>query len=450
MRDSCSPVRSRLPSILLAAALGLAATLLLVAPVEAEAEVTEIVFASGPDDTGTVQRLVDAFNESNRGAIEVTWRQMDRDNNAHRDQLVEVLSSGAGGIDLIASDVVWTAEFAKNKWVEDLTRRFYQAYERDAFLAPALGSATYRLRIWGVPWYTDAGLLFYRKDKLAQSGFAAPPATWQELADIARKVKQDSGTRYGFVFQGAEYEGGAVNAAEYIWSAGGELMSTQLTVTGMVMRGVTETDTVLVGSDAAARGLDIARKLVADQIAPAAVTDFREREALDAFLAGDAVFLRSWPYVYGALREAGFTSDQFGVAPLPAAAAGGRSASCLGGWNLMINAGSGTPERDAAWKLIRYLTDPAQQERQAREAGLLPILGTLYEDEMLVGDVPVIGLGKEVFTSRLYARPTSPFYSEISASIARAFNRTLTGDLTGAEAAQTLDRELQAIVQRNR
>ncbi|MGB5523157.1 MAG: ABC transporter substrate-binding protein [Polyangiales bacterium] len=441
---------SRLPGVLLVVALGLTMASMLAAPLHAEGGVTELVFASGSDDSGTVQRLVDAFNEANRGAIHVTWRQMGPESDAHRRQLVKELSSGKGEIDLIASDVIWTAEFAKNRWVEDLTRRFYGAYDRDSFLAPALGSASYRLRIWGVPWYTDAGLMFYRKDKLAQSGFAGPPATWEELARVARKVMKDTGTRYGFVFQGGEYEGGAVNAAEFIWSAGGELMTGQLTVTGAVLPGVAETDSVLVGSDAAARGLDIARKLVDDKVSPLAVASFREREALDAFVAGDAVFLRSWPYVYTALQQAGVTLDQFGVAPLPAASAGGRSASCLGGWNLMINARSSKSERDAAWKLIRYLTAAAQQKRQAREAGLLPVLRNLYEDSELVKEVPMIGLGKQVLTSRLHARPISPFYSEMSARIARAFNRTLKGELTGAEAAQILDKELRAIVRRNR
>ena len=436
--------------VLLAAALGLATTSMLAAPLEAEGGATEIVFASGPDGTGIVQRLVDAFNETNRGAIHVTWRQMDRDNNAHRRQLAKELASGTGGIDLIASDVIWTAEFAKKRWVEDLTRRFYEAYDRDSFLAPALGSATYRLRIWGVPWYTDAGLLFYRKDKLSKSGFTAPPATWEELARMARKVMQDTGTRYGFVFQGAEYEGGAANAAEFIWSAGGELMTSAVTVTGAVLPGMTETDSVVVGSEAAARGLDIARKLVAEKVSPAAVASFREGETLDAFVAGDSVFLRSWPYVYASLRQAGFTHEQFGVAPLPAASAGGRSASCLGGWNLVINASSSKSERDAAWKLIRYLAAPAQQKRQAREAGLLPILRALYDDPDLVKEVPVIGLGKKVLTSQLHARPISPFYTEMSAKIARAFNQTLKGELTGAEAARVLDKELREIVRRNR
>ncbi len=414
------------------------------------AQVTEIEFASGPDDTGTIERLLAAFNASHRGDIHVRWRQMARESDAHRRELLDDLAADPGGIDLIASDVIWTAELARDGWVEDLTDRFYDAFDRQAFLAAPLDSAIYRLRIWGVPWYTDAGLLFYRREQLAKSGFSEPPATWAALGDMARKVMRDSDTRWGFVFQGARYEGGTANAAEFIWSAGGELMTPRLAVTGLVVNTVTEVDKVQIGSAAAARGLDIARRLIADGITPAAVTGFREQEALKAFLDGDAVFLRSWPYAYGVLRRAGFTPAQIGVAPLPAAAADGRHASCLGGWNLMLNAASGPAEREAAFTLIRYLTDPAQQRVQALQAGLLPVLDALYDDAALIEEVPLVALGRQVFETQLHTRPMSPFYSEVSASIASAFNRTLQGELTGSEAARLLEDELRAIVIRNR
>lgn len=449
MKSSSRKLNSGLSSLPRAGALCAALAFMLVASAQAQSGPTKIVFASGPDETGTVQRLIDDFNTANIDEIEVQWRTMDRDNDTHRLQIVEELAAGSESINLIASDVIWTAELAKNRWVEDLTKRFYASYERGSLLGPALDSATYRLRIWGVPWYTDTGMLFYRKDLLAESGFAAPPATWSSLSEMAQKVMQDSGTKHGFVFQGADYEGGTANAAEFIWSAGGELVANQVTVSGMVVKNVTERDKVLVDSAAAARGLDIARLLVSDNVAPAAVANFREQEALDAFVAGDAVFLRSWPYAFNALLKAGFTTDQIGVAPLPAMTEGGASASCLGGWNLMINVNSSKAQKNAAWQLIRYLTTPRQQQRQAREAGLLPIVNALYEDEELVSSVPVIALGKKVLTSQLRARPMSPFYSEISSSIAGVFNRTLQGELTGAEAAEILDKELRPIVARN-
>ncbi|MEM6731364.1 MAG: ABC transporter substrate-binding protein, partial [Myxococcota bacterium] len=390
---------------------------------------------------------VEAFNAANQGKIEVEWRQMDRQNDRHRAALVKDLSSKTSTIDLLASDVVWTAELAKNKWVEDLTPRFESEYNRKAILAPALESATYRLRVWGVPWYTDAGMLFYRKDRLRESGVGAAPKTWDELAKISLRVMKDTGTRYGFVFQGAEYEGGAANAAEYVWSAGGDVMTGRVTVTGLVVSRVTETDIIAINSKEAAQGFDIARKLVVDQVAPADVANFKEKDALDAFVAGDAVFLRSWPYAYRILRDAGFTAEQIGIAPLPSAS--GVSASCLGGWNLMINARSTDAKREAAWTLIRFLTDRAQQERQAREASLLPIRVELYGDSKLANDVPVMALGRQVFEKSLRSRPKSPFYAEVSSRIARAFNRTLKGELTGEQAVKALERELRAIAIRN-
>jgi multiple sugar transport system substrate-binding protein len=410
----------------------------------------EIVFSAGADETGTVRRMIDAFNADHRGEIRVEWREMPSENDAHRRVLLDDLATAPGGIDVLASDVVWTAELAHGGYVRDLTDRFYADYDRETFLPAPLGSATYRLRIWGVPWYTDAGLLFYRRDLLARSGITGPPATWDELGETALRVMGESGVAHGFVFQGAAYEGGAANAAEFVWSAGGEVMTSRLAVTGVVVNTAVEVDQVAVGSEEAARGLDIARRLIQDGVAPPAVADFREAESLEAFAAGDAVYMRNWPYAYRALLRAGFTDDQVGMAPLPAAGAGGESASSLGGWNLMVNARSNEAERRAAWTLIRYLTDPVQQRRQALEAGLLPVLESLYDDPRLSAEVPVIGVGKEVFATRLHERPMTPFYGELSSSIATAFRRLLRGEIDGGEAAALLEGELRAILARNR
>ncbi|MDJ0928672.1 MAG: ABC transporter substrate-binding protein [Gammaproteobacteria bacterium] len=419
-------------------------------PASAADQPTPIVFASGPDDTGTVQRIIDAFNAEHAGRIEVTWRQMDRDNNTHHDQLVADFVAQRDVPHVIASDVIWTAEFAKNGWVEDVTKAFYDDYDRAAFLGPALESATYRLRIWGVPWYSDASILFYRKDLLAASGFGAPPATWDELIRMSRQVMQDADIRHGFVFQGAEYEGGTANAAEFIWAAGGEVMRGQLQVTSTLRGTVAEMDAVIIESDEAAAGFDTARRLVSEGVAPAEVATYREQESLEAFLAGDAVFLRSWPYVQGVLRESALSSAQVGVSWLPAASAGRAGYSCLGGWNLMINARVGADERAAAWELIRHLTGPAQQKRQALQAGLLPVLEALYEDPEVLESVPIAALARGAMAARIRVRPMTPFYADLSAQIANAFNRVLKGELTGQEAVQALDKDLRAIVARNR
>ena len=421
-----------------------------VSPASADDEPTRIVFASGPDGSGTVQRFIDDFNAAHAGRIEVTWRQMDRDNNTHHDQLVSDFEAEADSPHVIASDVIWTAEFAKNGWVEDVTKPFYDDYERDAFLGPALDSATHRLRIWGVPWYSDASILFYRKDLLAASGFDAPPATWDELIRMSRQVMQDADIRHGFVFQGADYEGGTANAAEYIWAAGGEVMRGELLVTSTLRGTVAEMDAIVIDSREAAAGFNTARRLVTEGVAPAEVATYREQESLDVFLAGDAVFLRSWPYVQAALQESALSKAQVGVSWLPAASAGQAGYSCLGGWNLMIDARAGDDERAAAWEFIRYLTAPAQQKRQALQAGLLPVLESLYEDPEVLASVPIAALARGAMAARIRVRPRTPFYADLSAEIANAFNRVLKGELTGQEAVAALDKDLRAIVARNR
>ncbi len=448
-KESLIPRRAMRKITLVALAL-CAAPAMIALPAGAQDNPTRIVFASGPDDTDTVQRIVDDFNALHDGRIAVTWRQMDRDNNAHHDQLITAFTLGASEPQVIASDVVWTAEFAKKGWVRDLTEPFYDAYDRDSLLAAALASATWRLRIWGVPWYTDASMLFYRRDLLEANGFEYPPRTWDELAVMARDIMQDSGIRHGFVFQGADYEGGTANAVEYIWGAGGEVMRGELRVTSPIGVGVTEMDEITVNSRQAAAGLDAARRLIADGIAPGAVAMFREREALDAFLAGDAVFLRSWPYVQGILAQSSFMPAQVGVSWLPAASGQHVGYSCLGGWNLMVNARAAADEREAAWEFIRYLTAPAQQKRLALGAGLLPVRKALYENPEIVRKLPVAALARDSMSSRIRVRPMSPFYSELSSRIAEAFHRVLQGEITGTEAVAALEEDLRAIAARNR
>ncbi|MFQ5656679.1 MAG: ABC transporter substrate-binding protein [Candidatus Methylomirabilales bacterium] len=431
--------------------MGLAGAALLPASTGAT-QPTEIVFSSGPDESGTVQDLIDTFNEEHLGQVRVTWRKMARESDAHFLELQSAFLAEAADIDVIAADVVWTAAYATRGWVRDLSSRFFNTYDPDDFLRTALQSAAYRFKIWGVPWRTDAGMLFYRKDLLAQSGFTTLPNTWDELKRIAKRVMEDARTRYGFVFQGAAYEGGVANALEYIWSAGGRVMTGNITVAGEFGQSVFNPNVITVNSKASARGLDIARSMIAEGITPPEVATFRELESGKAFLSGEAVFMRNWPHAYGFLKDpkwSRITPKEVGVAPLPAASPTGRRYSCLGGWNLMINARSDRRKREAAWTFIRYMTAAAQQKRMALTGGFLPTLRGLYDDREIINSVPVIALAKEVIT-HIRLRPVSPFYMQMQPRIARAFNRTLKGHVTGSEAVRTLQHELQNIMRRNR
>lgn len=410
----------------------------------AQGSATEIVFSYVDDLSDATASQIEAFNTANEGRIRVVPRMMSRITDEHRRVLVSELSIASEEIDVLSADVIWTAEFAFNGWVRDLTGRFLAENSPSAFLAPAMRSTQYRNRTWAVPWYTDTGMIYYRRDLLEEAGIE-PPESWGALRQAALDVKEQAGVRHGFVFQGAAYEGGVTNALEYIWSAGGRIMTPQQQIFGTLASDATRLNTVSVDSQATANGLATAREMIASGASPETVAEMDEETAENAFLSGNAVFLRSWPNAYARARagEAALSPDQIGIAPIPPLDAGQPSYGCLGGWNLMIS--SGSSRVDASWELIRFLTSEETQRKMAEQGSFLPTRHALYEDEALVEAVPVLGLGyDEVRTAR--TRPSSPVYSDVSSRIAITFNRVLRGELDGSEAAERLSREINIIM----
>ncbi len=392
----------------------------------------ELIFSWGPDDTGALTKLIDKYNQQNKGKIQVNYREMPSDTGQYFDQLRTEFQAGGGEIDVITGDVIWPAQFAANGYILDLSDRFTEA---DAFLPGPMQSNTYDGKVWGVPWYTDAGLLYYRQDLLEQAGFSEAPATWEELQEMTLKTMQDQGTKYGFVCQGAEYEGGVCNGLEYIRTHGGEVLDPN------------DPSKVIVGSPEAASGLETWNSMIEEGASPQAVLQYKEDEAHGAFLRGDAIFMRNWPYVYALLgnpQESEIKPEQVGVAPIPVSQ-GNQSSSTLGGWNFFINAAS--DKQEEAWEFIKWITAPEQMKFNALEGGKLPPRLSLYEDQEVLQKVPVAQLGKEAIIGNSEPRPVSPYYSDMSLKLAEQFNASLAGEVSPEQATQTLQSELQEIVQ---
>lgn len=409
-----------------------------------------IIFSFGPDDSGTLQELVDRFNREHEGGIRVEYRETSRITDDYFDELVSDFGAGASPpVDVIGGDVIWASEFADNGWIEDLTRRMYTDYSPrvpDAFLQAPITSCSFENKFWGVPWFTDAGLLFYRRDLLEDAGFSEPPATWDELKEMAGRIAQDAGVQHGLVFQGADYEGGVANGLEFIWNAGGTVLTGNITVSDPDKPFVVSPNVIEIDDEKSARGLQIERSMVEDGVSPQGVADFREDESLDAFNAGDAVFLRGWPFMYQILGQEGRVDQgRVGIAELPVAEEGMPSYSCLGGWNMYIN--SESPNVDAAWTFVKYATAPEQQKFRAREGAFLPTLTSLYEDQEIVEQVPVIERGGNIIENNARSRPITPFYSDVSSRLARTFNACLRGEVPPDEAVGNLQTELENIVE---
>lgn len=331
-------------------------------------------------------------------------------------------AAGAAGIDVLGGDVIWTAEFAEKGWIRALDAQF-PAPERAKFLAPPLESVTWREKTWGVPMFTDLGVLFYRKDLLARHGLQ-PPRTLEELEAQARRIAEAEGIG-GYLWQAVPSEGLVCNAMEAIHGAGGRVLDDH----GKPDLDSPETlkaVTWLAGLPGAA--------------SPRQVRSAWEETGRMAFVNGEAAFLRNWPYVWAiAQGPSSPVKDKVGVAPMPGFA-GHPSSPTLGGWNLMMAAQTTHPRE--AWQLIDFLTSEESQRHMALESGRLPTRHAVYRDAEVQKQAPMMGV---LYPQALKARPRpmTPDYPELSGVLQAELGAMLRQAKTPEEALRDAAKQLQ-------
>lgn len=334
------------------------------------------------------------------------------------------LDGGQAPFDLLGVDTIWVQEFAKAGWIAPLDA-LLPPEERDQFFPGPVEAATFEGRLYAVPWYIDAGVLYYRRDLLDRHKLF-PPRTWPELVSSAKLVldaEQDADL-VGFVWQGKQYEGLICFALEVLRSNGADLW---------------EGDQERAGA-----GLQLLRDVVADhRITPLSMSMADEESTRRTFGDGRALFMRNWPYAWSLLeREGSPVRGKVGVAPLPSFP-GYASAPVLGGWLLAVPQSS--PRREAAGELIRYLTSLDAQRLVALELGYNPTRRALYFDETLAVARP--GL-KELYLIFLGARPRplTPYYLLLSQAVQPEVSALVVGLKTPRETLEAVRRQTERIV----
>lgn len=325
--------------------------------------------------------------------------------------------------DLLAVDVIWVQEFARAGWIQPVDH-VLPAAEREAYVAGAIEAATFEGRLYAIPWYLDAGVLFYRRDLLDRYGFA-PPKTWTELVHITRTIldrEQDPDLK-GFLWQGKQYEGLVCVALEFIKGHGGTLLG----------------DRTIESEDA----LGFMRTLVKDGLSPPFVTTADEEATRHLFGAGRAIFMRNWPYAWALFQAEGSpVRKKVGLAPLPSFP-GHDSVSTLGGWMLAVPQRASHPRE--AVDLLRYLSSPAIQKRIALELGYLPARHDLYREPSLLEAKPWLAELSPVFLGA-QPRPVTPYYLMISQVLQPEFSAAVVGLKTPGEALASVQRQVNRML----
>jgi len=337
----------------------------------------------------------------------------------------------SAAIDVYQIDVIWPGDLAEH--LLDLHQYGGKDAVKEDFPAIVTNN-TVDGKLVGLPWFTDGGLLYYRADLLQRYGYTAPPKTWAELAEMAKKIQEGeraAGNQdfWGFVWQGKAYEGLTCNALEWIYSnSGGTIVSRDKKIT--------------INNDKASAALDIAAGWIGT-ISPPGVTGFQEEESRAVWQGGNAAFMRNWPYAYSLGQGADSKIvGKFAVTTLPAGDAG-HGAATLGGWQLAVSKYSAHPAEAA--KLALFLASQGQQKLRAIHLSLLPTNATLYDDPDVAQASPFMPKLKSVFTSAV-ARPSTasaPKYNEVSTIFFQAVSNVLTKRSNGTDAVANMELDLK-------
>lgn len=374
---------------------------------------------AGKDTTGKLQsKVLDLWN-SKHPDQKVTLIELPESADDQRSAMTQNFQAKSDRFDVVAADVVWTAEFAARGWIQKLDPAGLPV---SAMLPAALNTAKYKGDLYAAPMASAGAMLFYRKDLVSK-----PPTTWKELIGDCRIAKQRAMDCYSGQF--AQYEGLTVNASEAINSAGGAVFGPDGSVT--------------VDSPEARAGLDFMVDGFKQGYIPKAAITYKEEDSRRAFQQGKLLFLRNWPYVYGLANAGGKDSviaGKFGVAPLPGANSVG--ASTLGGANLALS--SYSKHKKSVLEFMAFMESPAVQRIEVEDLSNAPVLTDLYTDKALAAKYPYLPVLQQ---SLLHARPRPqvPAYNEVSLKIQKQVYEALQGRKSSADALKDLASDLSKI-----
>lgn len=398
-----------------------------------------VVFAVGgaPAEIDYWRTLADEF-EMETG-IELTIIRQPTDTDQRRQGLVTALNASSSDPDVFLMDVAWLAQIAASGWLEPLDHYSERdTLNPDIFFENIVEMADiYNDTLYALPVYVDGGLLYYRKDLLAKYDLEEPPQRWTEFVEVSKRVqidmREDNPDFHGFVWQGAQYEGLICNFLEVAASNGGGL--------------VNQEGQIEVNTEANIEALHMMRAMIADEkISPEnTYTEFTEEEVRIYFQQGNALFERNWPYAWPLHQSPeSEVKGKIGISALPHFE-GGESISTLGGWHIGISKFS--DNKEAAWEFVKFVVSAETQENLVINLGWNPGRIGLYLDPEIIEHMPHFPKLRLIFDN-LHARPTLPYYSQLSTILQKHINSALSGAISPEKALSQAQNEIDQIVDR--
>lgn len=384
---------------------------------------TTITFASAKFFAkSTIGQMVEEYNNSQKH-VHVQFQELptpSQSTEVHQ-QLVQSLSARDGSIDVFTGDIIWISEFAGAGWSAPLDSYFGPSV-RAQYFPGVVDACTYSGAMHALPWYLDAGMLYYRKDLLSAAGLGVP-ASWSELVTAAQKLTGSGKVADGFNWQAKQEEVLVCDLVEFIGSNGGSILAP-------------DGKTVTIAEPKAVEAVQfMADTFGKDKITPRAALSWDEVPSELPFTGGRAGFLRNWSFVWTDAQTPSSSSvvGKVGVTKLPAFP-GGKSTACLGGYQFGMNASS--TKKSAAVDFLTWMSSPPTQLKWATQLGLAPSRPSVYEQPELAKVNPFMVSLRDIFTGGT-PRPKTPKYSQVSLAIQAGVSAALTSGNVASNLSST-------------
>lgn len=383
-----------------------------------------IVWAAPPiTHSGLRQTLINAF-EKKYPKIKVVLQDQSSDTDTNRSSLATAIGGGSSTPDVFMGDVIWPAQFAANQLALPLSDSLPSSFW-SRFSPGLVNGATYQGKVYAAPFFADSGFLYYRKDLLQKAGLPVPQ-TWQQLKSEAETLQKKGLVKYGFVWQGASYEGLTCDFMEYLTDAGGKVLNSK--------------GQPVIDSPQATKALSFMRGLITSGVTPASVVQMQEPQAEDVFDQGNAAFLRNWSYAWDDSNNPknSRVAGKVGVTVLPSFQPGG-GYSTIGGWDLYVNPHSKNLKADLAF--INFMTGTQAQTILAKQFSEIPTNAAVANNPSVKAVSPIFNL---IPKTKYIARPSqSPNYPQVSQAIYQNVNAALAGNESVSSALKKAQQQIQ-------
>ena len=425
-----------------------------------------VSFYTPASEMATFTAVSERCNSQLGGKFTIQQISLPKGADDQRLQLARRLTGNDRTLDVMALDVVWTAEFAEAGWAVPLSEDPAGAAVGDATgntLPGPLETATWQDQLYAAPVTTNTQLLWYRADLMTE-----PPQTWDAMVAEATRQHSEDKPRW-IALQAKQYEGLVVWFNTLLQSAGGQVLSDD-------GKTVTLTDTPEHRA-ATVKALSIMRDVATAPGADPSITQTDEGTARLALEQENAALEVNWPFVLpsmlenaikggvpylplnerpdleAAINEAGsFSPDDqqfaaayeasqevFGFANYPGVQDGVPARVTLGGLNLAV--ASTSAHKAEAFEAIRCIRNEENQKLTSIEGGLPAVRASLYDDPQFQAKYPQYAIIREQLTNAA-VRPATPVYQSVSTRISATL-----APVTDIDPEQTAD-ELAEQVQK--